>query len=329
MRRLINKNNGIKLILVFCITNIAYSATMSPIIIEDILTESYNNKYKGGVIDRHYEVNGLKDKKFIILHYTVSDTYNNTKLAYDRHGTSAHFTVENNGVIYKNVRTEDKAFHAGVSAFGDFTDLNQYSLGIENINFGFIETEKFVQKSKQLFEFSSYPGKWWFEFSEEQFVATSTLVKYLQEKFDIPPYNVLTHTDIAIGRKFDIGPMWDYKKAYKEFNAGYFYEVKNISLESFCCLKNKHYLELIRKFGYRFKEEQTTEVVRAFQMHYGYYKTNVREKDISGRLTNITKFSIINYAIGIAEYFTEKREDISSYLKNEDIYEPFREFFEY
>ncbi len=228
--------------------------------------------------------------------------------------------------------TKNKAFHAGISRFGRFESLNQYSIGIENVNPGFYDNQQIwtYNNSKRswgsTYEFPSYPEIHWLEFSEEQFVATSILVRDLQKEFKIPSYNVLTHADVAIGRKSDIGPMWDYKRSSKEFSVGYFYENRQPNLDSFSSLEGKHYIDLIKVFGYRFDDNHNEEGIRAFQMHYGWYNHRVKEKDISGELTDITKSSIINYAIGISAY-KEKKSDIMDFLEREGIYKPFGEFF--
>ncbi|MDR0753676.1 MAG: N-acetylmuramoyl-L-alanine amidase [Holosporaceae bacterium] len=233
--------------------------------------------------------------EFIVWHYTVCRDLLSTYMTYNRHGVSAHYTIENCGTICLTV-DPDKfiAYHAGVSIFRDRTNLNCYSIGIENINPGFVEMYQEVSPFGRPVQIYG-DGRWWYLFSEQQFVSSVTLTAYLQEKYKISGWDVVTHADIAIGRKSDVGPMWDYRRAYREFNAGYWpEETHRVNVDSFGSLSDSDYIALISSFGYHMPEDHDAQakLIRAYQMHFSTV-------NISGELVSSTKKRILEHVIGL------------------------------
>src|SRR5690606_32210666 len=49
---------------------------------------------------------------------------------------SAHYTVDEDGAIYKHVGEDKRAWHAGSSFWLGETDINSHSIGIEIVNPG-------------------------------------------------------------------------------------------------------------------------------------------------------------------------------------------------
>ena len=75
-------------------------------VIEDILD---NSLCKNGVVWRPFG-GGEGTIKGIVIHYTVTQTYELTKRAYYNAGVSANYTVDFNGNIFKNVQMEQWLF---------------------------------------------------------------------------------------------------------------------------------------------------------------------------------------------------------------------------
>ena len=107
-------------------------------IVDDILD---NSQRKSGVVWRPFK-EGEGDIKGIVLHYTVTQTYELTKRAYYNAGVSAHYTINFNGVIFKNVPDGAIAFHAGASGFDGNISLNRFYVGIEQVHPGYVEKGK-------------------------------------------------------------------------------------------------------------------------------------------------------------------------------------------
>lgn len=91
---------------------------------------------------------------------------------------SCHYCVDVNGDIYKIGEDTDILWHAGTSKWGDKTDMNKYSIGIEVIGID--------------------------SFTDEQRKSIKELVEALMLEHNIPKENVLRHAQIAPGRKTDI-----------------------------------------------------------------------------------------------------------------------------
>lgn len=238
----------------------------------------------------------------ILLHYTACQSKEDTYRAYYKVGVSAHFLLEHNGDAYCNVHPENIAFHAGASNFAGLTSLNKSFIGIEHVNPGYVETnvlynEKFGQPQQICGDERS-----WFSFSEPQFKSSSMLTYDLQQQYQIPGWMVLTHADVAIGRKSDIGPMYDFQRAFSEYGAGYYPKISQIN-DDFLKRKitDQDYIDLVRIIGYKSNdvnvddETKASREIKAFQMHYS-------TKNISGELTDLTKESIFNMCVDLYDY---------------------------
>lgn len=133
----------------------------------------------------------------IVLHYTGMP---NAKVALDKMTSeegrvSAHYTVDEDGTIYKHVDEERRAWHAGRSYWRGMTDLNSASIGIEIVNPG------------HEFGYRAFP--------DEQIASVIPLVADIKNRHGISRGNVVGHSDIAPSRKEDPGelfPWWELAK---------------------------------------------------------------------------------------------------------------------
>jgi N-acetyl-anhydromuramyl-L-alanine amidase AmpD len=82
------------------------------------------------------------------------------------------------------------AYHAGKSAWGKLNGLNQHSIGIEIINY----------------DGNVYP------YSDAQVAIIFALCDEIIRRHGIKPWNVLAHSDIAVGRKVDPGLKFPWAK---------------------------------------------------------------------------------------------------------------------
>jgi len=130
----------------------------------------------------------------LVLHYTGMKT---AAAALERlcdpvARVSAHYLIDENGVIWRLVPENRRAFHAGVSCWEGEGDLNSVSLGIEIVN----------------------PGHEWGyrPFPEAQMAAIEPLCRDLVTRYSIPPHRVVGHSDIAPQRKSDPGEFFDWAR---------------------------------------------------------------------------------------------------------------------
>jgi len=157
---------------------------------------------------------------YIILHYTAGDSASNAINWFKnpQSQASAHFVIGRDGSITQMVATNRRAWHAGTSRWGELTDINTYSVGIEIVNAGKLnrrsdgqwltwsklvmpETEVTIATHKRE---SSPTG--WHEYAEQQIEAVISVGSAIAAKYGI--VDVLGHDDIAPTRKVDPGPLF-------------------------------------------------------------------------------------------------------------------------
>ena len=201
-------------------------------------------------------------QRFIIVHYTVSDRERSIELLTNR-DVSSHYLITDreNEPIYYLVDESKRAWHAGLSSWGNFSNLNDNSIGIEIVNKGFI------LKDGEM-EFYQYPP--W------QIHKTAVLLLDLIKRYDIEPQNILGHSDIAPQRKQDPGPLFPWKELSENYGIGMWYEEaeKEKYMNSFNNgVSPEEVQKELRKFGYgiiitKEYDEQTKNVITAFQFHF-------------------------------------------------------------
>lgn len=130
----------------------------------------------------------------LVLHYTGMATAAAAleRLCDPNVRVSAHYVVEENGVIWRLVPENRRAFHAGLSCWEGERDLNAVSLGIEIVN----------------------PGHEWGyrAFPEAQMESVEALCAELVSRHSIPAHRVVGHSDIAPDRKTDPGELFDWPR---------------------------------------------------------------------------------------------------------------------
>ena len=150
-----------------------------------------------GGIDKTYSAKGQASRvRFLVLHYTVSDRPASLKILTEQQ-VSAHYllTDEATPTIYNLVDETRAAYHAGISSWKGYTQLNNSSIGIEIVNAGWKDTPQ---------------GRVYAPFPQTQIDALIPLVKGIVQRHGILPENVIGHSDIAPLRKQDPGPMFPW-----------------------------------------------------------------------------------------------------------------------
>ena len=118
---------------------------------------------------------------FVILHHTSDDTVGEAlhSLANPLRKVSAHYLIGRNGRILQLVDERARAWHAGESKWGNDSDINSASLGIELDNNG------------------REP------FADTQIAALLRLLADIKQRYNIPAANFVGHADVAPRRKTD------------------------------------------------------------------------------------------------------------------------------
>ena len=125
----------------------------------------------------------------VIIHHTAQDSCHKTLRVFTDtlRGVSAHYVICKDGTVYQMLHDYLRAAHAGVSKWGNLTNLNEISLGIELDNNGFEA------------------------FTEAQMQNLILLLKHLKLKYNIPTANFIGHADVAPARKQDPSAYFDWE----------------------------------------------------------------------------------------------------------------------
>lgn len=182
----------------------------------------------------------MRRPNYVIIHHTAQNSCDETLKTFttvDTRQVSAHYVICKDGTVYHMLNDLLRAHHAGVSKWGNATDLNSSSIGIEIDNNGF-ET-----------------------FSEAQINSLLLLLDRMKKAYSIPTANFIGHGDIAPTRKND--PNWRFPwKLLADKGFGYWYDPSNtVSLPV-----NFDPVLALRVIGYDVKD--TNAAIIGFKRHW-------------------------------------------------------------
>ncbi|KQT20902.1 N-acetylmuramoyl-L-alanine amidase [Chryseobacterium sp. Leaf404] len=210
-------------------------------------------------------------QRYLILHYTALDD-SRSLTALTQKSVSAHYLVNNLGdnEIYQLVDENKRAYHAGISTWRSDKNLNDNSVGIEIVNIGYTA--------------DATGKKTFLPYSDEQVKKVAALAKDIVDRYQIPPTNVLAHSDIAPTRKQDPGPLFPWKKLYDEYQIGMWYDEPtkqnfyNLAMTDFAVKYDDPAFIFsvktnLQKFGYGLElsekwDDATKRTIEAFQYHF-------------------------------------------------------------
>lgn len=132
----------------------------------------------------------MRKPNYVIIHHTAQNSCDQTLKTFTlpRTSVSAHYVICKDGTIYHMLNDYLRAWHAGVSRWGNNTDINSSSIGIEIDNNGFEQ------------------------FTEAQLASLLKVLGALKRAYAIPAANFIGHADIAPTRKNDpnVNFPWKY-----------------------------------------------------------------------------------------------------------------------
>jgi N-acetylmuramoyl-L-alanine amidase len=123
----------------------------------------------------------LRKPNFVVIHHTAQNSCEQTLKTFtlERTKVSAHYVICKDGTIHHMLNDYLRAWHGGISKWGNNSDLNSSSIGIELDNNGFEP------------------------FDSAQINSLLLLLAQLKENYKIPDANFIGHADIAPKRKVD------------------------------------------------------------------------------------------------------------------------------
>ncbi len=175
--------------------------------------------------------------------------------------------------VYSLVDEPRRAWHAGVSYWAEEENLNDRSIGIEVVNeFKCNGTEMPLEEIDLAAVDCDFPAC-----SDEQISLLIALLKNILARYPgIDPIDVVGHSDIAIMRKSDPGPLFPWQRLYEE-GIGAWPDTEAVLayqeqfLGAFPAVDRLQ--QGLLKLGYQVEvtgeyDRQTRFAVRAFQLHF-------------------------------------------------------------
>jgi len=193
----------------------------------------------------------------VIIHYTGMRSLQSAveRLLSKKYEVSSHYLISRTGKIIQLVKDNNIAWHAGISNWFKYKNLNNNSIGIELENKG------------HQYGYQDFPSK--------QIVQLIKILKILKRKFKIKNINITGHSDIAPNRKIDPGEKFPWKKLYKNDLAIWHsldeQFIKNFRLKKLININKKNMLRMIKKLGYTrvlTADSLDKDFIKAFQRRY-------------------------------------------------------------
>jgi N-acetylmuramoyl-L-alanine amidase len=132
----------------------------------------------------------MRKPNFVVIHHTAQNSTDQTLKTFTMPKTqvSAHYVIGRDGKVYHMLSDYLRAWHAGSGKWGNTSDLNSSSIGIELDNNGYEP------------------------FQEAQINSLLQVLAILKKTHGIPAANFIGHSDIAPGRKVDPNPTFPWKQ---------------------------------------------------------------------------------------------------------------------
>ena len=132
----------------------------------------------------------LRKPNYVVIHHTAQESASQTLKTFTMPSTqvSAHYVIGRDGQVFHMLNDYLRAWHGGVARWGNNTDINSSSIGIELDNNG---TEPFAQT---------------------QIASLLQVLAGLKKAYGIPSANFIGHADIAPSRKNDPSAFFPWKR---------------------------------------------------------------------------------------------------------------------
>lgn len=202
----------------------------------------------------------MRKPNFVIIHHTAQNSCDQTLKTFTlvRTQVSAHYVICKDGTVFHMLNDYFRGWHAGAARWGNNTDINSSSIGIELDNNGF--------------EF----------FPDSQLTSLTRLLDNLKTAYSIPAANFIGHGDIAPARKSD--PNWRFPwQQLADQGFGLWYDdTTGIDIPA-----HFDHLQALRIIGYDLSD--TTSAILAFKRHFEQDTTAVLNAADKKVLFNVAK----------------------------------------
>lgn len=188
----------------------------------------------------------IRRPNYVVIHHTAQDSLEQTIKTFTlpRTQVSSHYVIGDDGTIVQMLNDYLRSWHAGSGSWGNDTDLNSASIGIELDNDG---SERF---------------------SDAQIQSLLLLLKRLKETYRIPTANFIGHSDIAPGRKVDPSIYFPWKRLADEGYGLWYDEILNTPdfLSAGIPPENFNSIDALRIIGYNVSDPDAA--IQSFKLHF-------------------------------------------------------------
>jgi N-acetylmuramoyl-L-alanine amidase len=196
----------------------------------------------------------MRKPNFVIIHYTAQNSCEQTLKTFTlvRTQVSAHYVICKDGAVHHMLNDYLRAWHAGSGKWGNVTDVNSSSIGIEIDNNG---TEAFTAA---------------------QINSLTNLLAVLKKSYSIPQANFLGHSDIAPSRKIDPGKLFPWKD-FATKGYGLWYDTATLSVPV-----DFNVINALRIIGYDIKKEAAA--IKSYKLHFNNSDTSTVISDADRKI---------------------------------------------
>jgi N-acetylmuramoyl-L-alanine amidase len=182
---------------------------------------------------------GMRKPNMVIIHHTAQNSCDQTLQTFtlERTEVSAHYVICKDGTLHHMLNDYLRAWHAGNAKWGNNTDINSASIGIEIDNNG-VDS-----------------------FSVAQLNSLLGLLANLKKSYNIPTANFVGHGDIAPTRKNDPNVTFPWKTLADQGYGFWYGDTTGITVPS-----NVSDIALLRIIGYDIKVPSAA--IQAFRRHF-------------------------------------------------------------
>lgn len=180
----------------------------------------------------------MRRPNYVIIHHTAQNSCEQTLKTFTlpRTQVSSHYVICKDGTVHHMLNDLLRGHHAGVSKWGNATDLNSSSIGIEIDNNGYEV------------------------FTNEQVASLLSVLEKLKKAYNIPAANFIGHADIAPGRKVDPNRNFPWQKLAQN-GFGLWYDTTNIKVPV-----DFSPIQALRIIGYDVKNEKNA--IQSYKIHF-------------------------------------------------------------
>jgi N-acetylmuramoyl-L-alanine amidase len=202
----------------------------------------------------------MRRPNFVVIHHTAQNSCDQTLKTFTlpRTQVSAHYVICRDGTVFHMLNDLLRAHHAGISKWGNNSDLNSSSIGIEIDNNGFEP------------------------FTEAQINSLLDLLGRLKRTYSIPVANFVGHADVAPGRKVDPSRYFPWRQL-ADSGYGLWYDTINTKVPAAF-----NALQALRIIGYNTAD--SVAAIQSFKIHFvqndSLYKITDADRKILADLVN-------------------------------------------